>query len=52
MAEGSLCAMGGMTPIPVRSVLAHFPGTLDGPAALSRGLDQQGGVDQAEEARQ
>ena len=25
MAEGSLCAMGGLTPVPVRSALAHFP---------------------------
>jgi formate dehydrogenase iron-sulfur subunit len=24
MAEGSLCGLGGMTPIPVRSVLRHF----------------------------
>ena len=25
MAEGSLCAMGGLTPVPVRSALRHFP---------------------------
>jgi formate dehydrogenase iron-sulfur subunit len=25
MADGSLCAMGGLTPLPVRSALAHFP---------------------------
>ena len=25
MADGSLCAMGGLTPMPVRSVLRHFP---------------------------
>jgi formate dehydrogenase iron-sulfur subunit len=25
MAEGSLCAMGGLTPNPVRSVIRHFP---------------------------
>jgi len=25
MEMGSLCAMGGMTPFPVRSALAHFP---------------------------
>ncbi|MFJ3223520.1 formate dehydrogenase beta subunit [Streptomyces sp. NPDC086783] len=25
MTEGSLCAMGGLTPMPVRSALAHFP---------------------------
>jgi formate dehydrogenase iron-sulfur subunit len=28
MAEGSLCAMGGMTPIPVRSIRAHWPDEL------------------------
>ncbi|MEU8394567.1 NADH-quinone oxidoreductase subunit NuoF [Nonomuraea sp. NPDC048892] len=26
MAEGSLCAMGGLTPMPVQSALNHFPG--------------------------
>jgi formate dehydrogenase iron-sulfur subunit len=26
MEHGSLCAMGGLTPHPVRSALAHFPG--------------------------
>jgi formate dehydrogenase iron-sulfur subunit len=25
MVEGSLCAMGGLTPYPVRSALEHFP---------------------------
>ncbi|GAA2247899.1 formate dehydrogenase subunit beta [Streptomyces ruber] len=25
MTEGSLCAMGGLTPVPVRSALEHFP---------------------------
>lgn len=25
MTEGSLCAMGGLTPLPVRSALTHFP---------------------------
>jgi formate dehydrogenase iron-sulfur subunit len=25
MADGSLCAMGGLTPLPVRSALRHFP---------------------------
>jgi formate dehydrogenase iron-sulfur subunit len=29
MAEGSLCAMGGLTPLPVRSVLRHFAEDLD-----------------------
>ena len=31
MAEGSLCAMGGLTPNPVRSVIRHFPGELGAP---------------------
>jgi formate dehydrogenase iron-sulfur subunit len=31
MTDGSLCAMGGLTPMPVRSVLQHFPGDLDRP---------------------
>ncbi|MFC7587770.1 NADH-ubiquinone oxidoreductase-F iron-sulfur binding region domain-containing protein [Nonomuraea antimicrobica] len=26
MTEGSLCAMGGLTPMPVQSALTHFPG--------------------------
>jgi formate dehydrogenase iron-sulfur subunit len=25
MTDGSLCAMGGLTPNPVRSALLHFP---------------------------
>ena len=25
MTDGSLCAMGGLTPMPVRSALHHFP---------------------------
>ncbi|CAB4964414.1 unannotated protein [freshwater metagenome] len=25
MTDGSLCAMGGLTPLPVRSALAHWP---------------------------
>ena len=29
MVEGSLCAMGGMTPIPVMSALGHFPEDFD-----------------------
>jgi formate dehydrogenase iron-sulfur subunit len=29
MADGSLCAMGGLTPMPVRSVLEHFADELD-----------------------
>ena len=36
MVDGSLCAMGGMTPVPVRSALKHFPEDfLRGPAALA-----------------
>jgi len=31
MTDGSLCAMGGLTPMPVRSVLQHFPEDLDRP---------------------
>ena len=26
MEKGSLCAMGGLTPMPVRSAISHFPG--------------------------
>ncbi len=26
MTDGSLCAMGGLTPVPVRSAIRHFPG--------------------------
>ncbi|MFI5035308.1 MAG: formate dehydrogenase beta subunit [Acidimicrobiales bacterium] len=33
MTDGSLCAMGGLTPMPVRSVLRHFPQDL----GLTRG---------------
>ena len=25
MTDGSLCAMGGLTPVPVTSALTHFP---------------------------
>ncbi len=34
MADGSLCAMGGLTPIPVRSALTHFPDDFDRAARL------------------
>jgi len=34
MADGSLCAMGGLTPIPVRSALIHFPDDFDRAARL------------------
>jgi formate dehydrogenase iron-sulfur subunit len=30
MEAGSLCAMGGLTPMPVRSVVKHFPGSFEG----------------------
>jgi formate dehydrogenase iron-sulfur subunit len=29
MEYGSLCAMGGLTPLPVRSALNHFPGDFE-----------------------
>ena len=35
MTDGSLCAMGGLTPMPVRSVLEHFPQDLE-PSDRSR----------------
>jgi formate dehydrogenase iron-sulfur subunit len=31
MADGSLCAMGGLTPMPVRSALTHFSEHFDRP---------------------
>ena len=37
MTDGSLCAMGGLTPMPVRSVLKYFPESLDRPTARSEG---------------
>lgn len=40
MVDGSLCAMGGMTPFPVQSVMKHFPDDLQcsrQPAMLSAG---------------
>jgi formate dehydrogenase iron-sulfur subunit len=33
MVEGSLCAMGGLTPMPVQSAVKHFPEDFDRPAA-------------------
>ena len=33
MELGSLCALGGLTPMPVRSVMQHFPGDLLSPAS-------------------
>ncbi|MBV1707308.1 MAG: formate dehydrogenase [Hyphomicrobiales bacterium] len=32
MTDGSLCAMGGLTPLPVMSALTHFPEDFDKPA--------------------
>jgi formate dehydrogenase iron-sulfur subunit len=34
MIDGSLCAMGGLTPMPVRSAVRHFPEDFDRPAKL------------------
>jgi len=44
MAEGSLCAMGGLTPKPVRSVLQYFPEAIDRPATVTDGTDQPEGA--------
>ena len=44
MTDGSLCAMGGLTPMPVRSVLRYFPEAMDRPAARSDGTDQPEGA--------
>ncbi len=33
MTDGSLCAMGGLTPLPVRSAMTHFPEDFEGTAA-------------------
>ena len=33
MTEGSLCALGGLAPLPVTSVLRHFPGEIEGKGA-------------------
>jgi formate dehydrogenase iron-sulfur subunit len=35
MLDGSLCALGGLTPYPVLSAVQHFPEDFDKPAALS-----------------
>ena len=37
MADGSLCAMGGLTPMPVRSALTHFTGDFHRSAPASQG---------------
>jgi formate dehydrogenase iron-sulfur subunit len=38
MTKGSLCAMGGLTPLPVRSALKHFPEDFDRRPDLDRSL--------------
>jgi formate dehydrogenase iron-sulfur subunit len=35
MTDGSLCAMGGLTPMPVLSAIRHFPEDFDKPAAFA-----------------
>jgi formate dehydrogenase iron-sulfur subunit len=35
MTDGSLCAMGGLTPMPVMSAIRHFPEDFDKPATLA-----------------
>jgi formate dehydrogenase iron-sulfur subunit len=35
MTDGSLCAMGGLTPMPVMSAIRHFPEDFDKPARLA-----------------
>ncbi|MFN4141514.1 formate dehydrogenase beta subunit [Aestuariivirga sp.] len=35
MTDGSLCAMGGLTPMPVLSAIKHFPEDFDKPARLA-----------------
>jgi formate dehydrogenase iron-sulfur subunit len=34
MLDGSLCAMGGLTPMPVQSAIKHFPADFDRPTRL------------------
>jgi formate dehydrogenase iron-sulfur subunit len=36
MTDGSLCAMGGLTPMPVQSALRHFPGDFAKPAPAAQ----------------
>jgi formate dehydrogenase iron-sulfur subunit len=36
MTEGSLCAMGGLTPMPVQSALRHFPDDFAKPAPTAQ----------------
>jgi formate dehydrogenase iron-sulfur subunit len=50
MTDGSLCAMGGLTPMPVRSVLQYFPESMDGSAGSSEGSagSSEGSADRSE----
>jgi formate dehydrogenase iron-sulfur subunit len=41
MEVGSLCAMGSMTPAPVRSLVQHFPGDLDRYRAAARPSEEK-----------
>ena len=35
MTDGSLCAMGGLTPVPVLSALTHFPQDIEAAPVLA-----------------
>jgi formate dehydrogenase iron-sulfur subunit len=35
MTDGSLCAMGGLTPMPVMSAVRHFPDDFDKPSKMA-----------------
>jgi formate dehydrogenase iron-sulfur subunit len=37
MTKGSLCAMGGLTPMPVQSAIKHFPEDFEPQATESSG---------------
>ena len=39
MELGSLCAMGGLTPMPVRSILQHYPDVFAGSRERGQGAD-------------
>ena len=41
MELGSLCALGGLTPMPVRSVMTHFPGDLMSSSAAASAAERQ-----------
>jgi formate dehydrogenase iron-sulfur subunit len=41
MVDGSLCAMGGMTPIPVRSIVKHFSNDFVATSGCNRGEEQK-----------